>query len=712
MRLSHSAAVATLVALFGAMFIAMGSASAQAVSACSANPDITLGIGESCTIAIANTGSAESEDSDIATALPASVSDNDGGTITIAGLAVGQTEVTIVDFGADDTDNTPEVTGANADVSTKYVVNVAGFAITKVAIKGDNDNVVSAGPQIKVTATVRSAVEASEVRLTVPTTGLSIETNAGSGATSQSHTLDTGDGGTDTFEFTVNTAGAPAGQYVLTFTADQDGEFSTTPSAPEAGTAATAEENKQDSEPLTIVIGDPGTGLSSATLSLGNKMDDLPYTADDETDPETGTAAANGGSINLVIEVFDSLGGKANVAAVNQITVIAPGGTISSSHPTGVDGTPPPTAGGNNSATLDETDDATGDPPAGTVGQRTGVTVSKTDKKPGQVTVYALVIGPGGAARTEDLVLSFSGSSTSMTVSDATETLLSANPAGEDPDVIKLMVATEDASGIATTPPTSGVSITIAGPDGKRVDRDKIMPSDPMAEGGKHYIKLTGHGTLLAPLAAGTYTVKVKSGSLEDSAEFVVAGSAASVSLEADKDSVSEVGEQLKVTATVLDEDGHPVADGTTVTFKSSDVVGDGDTVLVLTEDSANTKSGMATATLVAVGPGRSVVTGKAGTITGVKVITSTAGAPEPDAMPEEEASVGCLSNLAGFATWACGVESSASEIFGLVSGRGATALHLWNGSAWVRYSVVDGTMVPGSSDFMVAENDILYISN
>ncbi len=80
--------------------------------------------------------------------------------------------------------------------------------------------------------------------------------------------------------------------------------------------------------------------------------------------------------------------------------------------------------------------------------------------------------------------------------------------------------------------------------------------------------------------------------------------------------------------------------------------------------------------------------------------------------MPEEEASVACLSNLNGFATWACGVESSASEIFGLVSGRGATALHLWNGSAWVRYSVVDGTMVPGSSDFMVAENDILYISN
>ena len=80
--------------------------------------------------------------------------------------------------------------------------------------------------------------------------------------------------------------------------------------------------------------------------------------------------------------------------------------------------------------------------------------------------------------------------------------------------------------------------------------------------------------------------------------------------------------------------------------------------------------------------------------------------------MATEEASVACLSNLSGFSTWSCGVESSASEIFGLVSGRGATAIHLWNGSAWVRYSVVDDAMVPGSSDFMVTKSDILYISN
>ena len=80
--------------------------------------------------------------------------------------------------------------------------------------------------------------------------------------------------------------------------------------------------------------------------------------------------------------------------------------------------------------------------------------------------------------------------------------------------------------------------------------------------------------------------------------------------------------------------------------------------------------------------------------------------------MPEEEASVACLSTLSGFSTWSCGVDSSASEIFDLLIERGKTALHLWNGSAWVRYSVVEGTMVPGSSDFMVTKSDILYISN
>ena len=55
---------------------------------------------------------------------------------------------------------------------------------------------------------------------------------------------------------------------------------------------------------------------------------------------------------------------------------------------------------------------------------------------------------------------------------------------------------------------------------------------------------------------------------------------------------------------------------------------------------------------------------------------------------------------------------STASELFDLVAGHGATALHLWNGSALVRHSVVDGNEIPGSTDFMIDEDDILCISN
>ena len=77
-----------------------------------------------------------------------------------------------------------------------------------------------------------------------------------------------------------------------------------------------------------------------------------------------------------------------------------------------------------------------------------------------------------------------------------------------------------------------------------------------------------------------------------------------------------------------------------------------------------------------------------------------------------DEVSLDCLSALNGFSTWTCNVDSSASAIFGMLADRGATAVHLWNGTEWVRYSVVDGNEVPGSSDFAITEDDILYISN
>ena len=726
MRLSHLTALAVMVALVGAMFVAMGSASAAALGPCSANPDITLGFGDTCTIEVTKLD----EDADDVPATIDNVTPEgatvitsaavSSGVLTIqAGTQVGSADVTVTKPDTDADANT------DRDEVQTYRVNVAGFGIAKVAVDGDNDNIVPSGPQVKVTATVRSAATTStEVRLTVPTTGLSIETDPGTGATSQSFTADVSAAGTGTATFTVNTAGAPAGSYTLTFTADDNG----------FDTPNTDSQADNDSEPLTITVGDPGTGLASATLSLGNSKEDIPYTADNEAVAESGTAsAASGDGINLVIEAFDSLGGKANASVIDQIIVIAPGGMVS------VDGRGMETGVTSNQsgATIREYDEDNDPESADTmdnVGSRMGINVKKaggSSAKPGMVTVYAIVSGSGGAATTDPVTLNFSGKTSSISIGEATDTLRSVNVDGDDAnntvepaeyDMIKLAVTGADDGGIANDP-GEGYNITITDPDGKRVNSNKIEAMLAEGEagyaGGKRDLTLTGKGATGAALMAGEYTVMLKKGSLEASGTFSVAGAVAEIELTVDNDAPSMIGQEISFTATVTDANGNAVVDGTRITITASDVQGDNDSVLILALQGADnnvgtaeTKDGVATGRLVAVGSGSAVVTASNGAGFAVKVITSTAGAVEEEAMPEEEASLSCLSSLSGFSTWTCDVEASASEIFDWISSRGATALHLNSNRMWVRYSVVDGAMVPGSSDFMVTKSDILYISN
>ena len=195
-------------------------------------------------------------------------------------------------------------------------------------------------------------------------------------------------------------------------------------------------------------------------------------------------------------------------------------------------------------------------------------------------------------------------------------------------------------------------------------------------------------------------------------ANFSVAGTASELSVSASSTSSDTIGDVITVTVSATDKDGNAVSDGTKVTFSVSANTGLAPIGTGHGDDGRMSKNGSASVKFAVVGAGHSVVSAEADGATGVIVITSTAGAEEPEAMPEEEASVSCLSNLNAFSTWTCGVDSSASEVFALLEGRGVTAIHLHNGSAWVRYSVVEGNTVPGSSDFMVTEDDILYISN
>ncbi len=699
-------ALATLLALVAAMFTVMPSARAAiALGDCTADTAEApftndLGNTDSCDIPGTTSPDAVADSAELtATTVGEYLQSSDDEVVTISGSTVTAadfgtatvTHRTVVADGPDEGDD-PDVT------DVVYLFEVHRFEITKIDF-GDSDNTVRASATTPLTVTVTAsyspnaqsdtAADGPSISLTVPAP-LAIVSGEGRTATrvqtasavgDQVSAVD-GDPATDgdqpsvriSATFLVSTAGVPTGDYTVTASADSQ-------------EAATGRVTASDTETLTVTD-DAGAGLGSATLSLGNVMDDNPATIKDETIPESGTVLV-GGKINLVVQAFNSLGSKSNPGDVSEIQVIAGGGRVDFGV-TGVTG---------NVLREEETGER--------VGQTVKFSLSKANSKPGTVDVYALVIGPGTSITTETVTLTFSGTPTGLSVADATEALLAVNEAGADDDTVKLEVTATDDGGNKATPPTRGVRIVITGPDDKSVLRSKIDASQPTKSGTKYYITLTGKGTQAAPLAAGEYTVTVSQGELEDTATFNVAGAAANIELAVDNTSPGDDDAFVTATATVTDKDGNSVSDGTEVTFGAS---GNGAILDLVGNAGKMTKDGVATATFVVIGDGRSVISAISGSGKAATTVNSTAGAA--DTAEAEEVTLGCLSETSGFATYTCDTASSASELFALVSGRGATAIHLWNGSAWVRYSVVNGNEVPGSTDFLVTDNDILYVSN
>ncbi len=695
-----------MVALVGAMFVAMGSVRAVSLNDCNPSAPTSMGIGDMCTVAVGDgapqavvdvdSGATAPTKQDYVTSSNDEIANVDDSGLVTAGTTYGTATITVVDYTAANATATPPV--AESTKTTTYRVTTAKIAVTKIEFGAgedgdfiaDTDNVFKAGTDVVLRLTVSHANADGEditTVVSVPTTGLSLKATAG-GTTQRESDTDTtvsvtaGQGSVTTTDFVLITDGAPDGEYEVTATASQGSDDTLVTSA---------------KFPAKLRIGDAGDVVADATLELG--LMEGPSDGDATNDESETGSVGRTGNINLVLSVSNGIDNPARAADVDEIRVVAPFGDVKYYDGSG----PEPVAA---------------DPKAMASKLMKGslvINIASSGGKARTIDAYAIVLGKVGVATTETVSLNFTGDAASVELEDATENLRSIN-LKDEMDSIKLMVTAADSSGNTAAVPDP-LTITVHDPDGKQLatsgDSRKI-DAERMAESGKTVIKVTNRSGNDADTAlkVGEYTVKVTSGSIDDSAMFMVVGGADELSIEADNMAPSEIAERVVVTATVRSGD-QPVADGTVVTFMSRDTTGDSDSVLVPTmSETPGTKDGVATATYVVIGAGSAVVTATADGQVGVVVVESTAGMVEPEAMPEEEASVSCLSNLSGFSTWSCGVESSASEIFGLVSARGVTAIHLHNGTAWVRYSVVDGAMVPGSSDFMVTENDILYISN
>ena len=571
----------------------------------------------------------------------------------------------------------------------------------KIAFPLDSDGVVSDGTDVKVMITKAGGAMLSSVTVSG---GLDLYTNDDNDTEDKTSDDKPGDqigsraGGTMTTLWVVIPKGTTAGEYTVA-----------------ANGTESATSDKKISASKMITVGDSGTNVTTASLTLSPlDADGMPTTVAKAQSTQRSSAAAGGdaktGTVYLSLAVLNSLDKASNPPFT--VTISAAGANIDVMK---VEKDDVLVQAAQSSQTGSLTFDA----------MAANLTLKITKATPGAVSVSAIVVDKaGGGYDGSDLIdLTFTGASSAISLGDASGTLLmksvtSLDDDGKDTDkrdVISFSLGAVDKSGNATSIPDVSFQVTDA--DGVNVPESKIAVSQGASTAGLPNAKITleTKAGAATPLDNGEYTIKVsQSATITDTAMFTVVGVGTSVEVEASNMAPDSVGDTVEVTATVADADGNPVADGTKVMFTSSDQTADSDQVLAHVGDrgAQSTKGGMAKATFVAVGDGTSVITAIADGTTGVVVVDSTAGAVEPEAMPEEEASVSCLSNLSGFSTWSCGVESSASEIFELVSDRRATALHLWNGSAWVRYSVVEGNAIPGSSDFMVTKSDILYISN
>ena len=724
-------ALAVMVALVGAMFVAMGSATAFEYGTCldnssTGNSDRVnyLTVGDSCTLTHADTWTVSK---DGIVELADDVSAEDGDVPGVMAKSAGTVTVT-----------NP---GTDPDTNYKFVVRAA----PSIAIAfSDTDNVVASGTPVTVTVTTMGISADHAVRLTAPApTFIDAVDKNGDGDFDTATDLN-GDGDTEdtneeaeedevrdsstqfitapehadtdglttekyTSTFRVSTAGVPAGEYTITASVPKTGNI-------KAAALATTKK---------LTVGDAGSAVATATLELGPREgQDTPKDATDDK-AESGFDGASG-EVNLLLTITNSLGSAANDADIQDITVIAPRGSVEFADST--------------KAALGELDSLENQKiPATASTNKMLLQIKSSDGQPRTIEVHVIALGRGSSATSNKVTVTFTGSLDSLSAGDASSTVLaydvvgnkknssdakdagvdgeSADDAGDADsgaakrDQITFVVDATDSNGnTLVTPP---LTVAITNPDGGVVNKGlyDVSQSGDL----NNNVQIDIDTPITKALDTGDYQIKFSSGAKSSSSTFTVVKQTAAdgISVEADEMAPSKQGETVTVTAMLTDENGKPVADGTAVTFTSAGRNG-GNDVAVRTGRSGDvgTKAGEAKATFVIVTFGPAIITATADDKSASTVLVSTAGAVEPEAMPEEEASVSCLSELSGFATWSCGVETDASEIFDMVSGRGVTAIHLWNGSTWVRYSVVDGAMVPGSSDFMVTKSDILYISN
>ena len=714
-------AVAALLALVAAMFVGLQSASAAvAFGACSsdANTKNYLTVGDTCTInAIALSSEVKYSPSGVveySTDVDPSPDNTQAGFLA---TSAGSVKVTIV-------------TADTSDTDPVYNFVVAAAPSIELSVN-DSDNLVKAGTKVWVTVTGTGIGDDTDsnkiapsvpVTLSVPSTGLYFVHGQSSGTsttpltTVQTVSVTLGDSGstsalatksqvksfgqvetrnqdgiTGRLEY-LSTVGAAAGEYKITASWEAVGNI------------------KAGSDTLTLTIGDPGKGLSGASIALDK---------DQKSTVKVGTA------VGLVLSSTNEQGKAANAGDVDQVLVYASNADIViASAPTGSTGNSTHYASADDSATTDWNASGGADDDLGA-----SVKFTVTGTEAGTVDVTATVLGgAAGNANAAAFTLTFVGDPDAISVGDAsghvaqhggkatfavTATDKKGNAASLTRNNIQVKIKDADDKDAKNLTATRTQNFTDTNGNGTQDAGEKDDPTTVIITVTSPDTQDADATTKQMVAAAGAYSVEVTLNNKADTKQtsaLTVVGPADSIAVSVDN-SEAAIGDVITVTATVTDADGNPVTKGTVVTFKNAGALKlDAFSTETPHATAKTDASGMASMQyIVTDGSGAAVILAQTGGKTG-NTSVSTMTAEPADAEPEE-VGLDCLSETSGFSVFTCG-SSTASELFTLLSSRGATAIHLNTGSGWVRYSTVGGELVPGSSDFAVIEDDILYISN
>ena len=331
----------------------------------------------------------------------------------------------------------------------------------------------------------------------------------------------------------------------------------------------------------------------------------------------------------------------------------------------------------------------------------------------------------GESFRSDTKTVTFSGPAVTLMLSEAPTAVLSYSPTdppgGQDHrDRLRFSVTAEDESGYKASVPTSKRRAVVTDPKGRAIwraaapgPRNGIDVKWPLTDedgnpvldaDGNLQVQIDVSGTHEQQLAYGEYTLEIEAGDKVAATTFVVTGGAAELRLTAPEGPFTP-GSPVTLTAQVLDTDGAPVPDGTEVTWSEGSTTAQA--LLVQTNAETATRNGQASVTYLMLAEGAAWVTASANPAgSDVQLLRIREELPVEEVMPEDSLSSRVPDRLS---TYFGRVPTQAALLLPRLAG--VQILLLWQDGAWQRYGLLpDGTPLPGSMDFEVGANAILWL--